>query len=613
MSTSDRPAADRSRWAAPAALVLIGLAAIAAYSNSLNGPFIFDDTGSIVENASIRHLWPPGGALSPPYSDGQTVGGRPVLNLSFALNYAVGGLDVRGYHAVNLAIHILAGLVLFGIVRRTAGRMRSGVRRIDSAEACLAAFAAALLWTLHPLQTESVTYVVQRAESLMGLFYLLTLYCFIRSAGDCRRGRWTFLAFAACLLGMATKEVMVSAPLMVLLYDRAFLAGSFRESLRCRWRTHALLASTWVLLGFLILSARNRGGSVGFGQVSWIAYALTQFPAILRYLHLAVWPSPLIFDYGAEWIARPWSVLPEALVVISMAAAAVILFWRRPALGFLGLWFFAILAPTSLMPGNRQTLAEHRMYLALIPVVVAAVWAGSRWLRRPIAWIAVAVLGIAAGAATAERNTAYRNDLSLWGDTAAKRPNNPFAHNNLGVALFDRNELAKSRAQYERALQLWPDYPEAHMNLGNSLRVEGSLEGAVRELEQALRLKPDYADAYNDLGLTLRAAGNVDGAVADFEQALRIRPRFAETRVNLGNIFGERKQWKEAVSQFEEALRDDPRRAEAQYGLGTTLLLAGRAAEAVAPLQEALRCRPNYPEARQNLDLALNAAAGEVR
>ena len=136
---------------------------------------------------------------------------------------------------------------------------------------------------------------------------------------------------------------------------------------------------------------------------------------------------------------------------------------------------------------------------------------------------------------------------------------------------------------------------------------------ALASFDKAIQLKPDYADAYNDLGLTLRAAGNVDGAVADFEQALRIRPRFAETRVNLGNIFGERKQWKEAVSQFEEALRDDPRRAEAQYGLGTTLLLAGRAAEAVAPLQEALRCRPNYPEARQNLDLALNAAAGEVR
>ena len=162
------PAPPRfARFWAP---LLIALAGLAAYANSFSGSFVFDDADSIAENPTIRRLWPPGAALSPP-GGGITVSGRPFLNLTLACNYALGGTNVSGYHAANLAIHVLAGLVLFGIARRT---LRSNP---------VLAFAIALIWTVHPLQTESVTYIVQRAESLMGLFYLLTLYCFIRGAG----------------------------------------------------------------------------------------------------------------------------------------------------------------------------------------------------------------------------------------------------------------------------------------------------------------------------------------------------------------------------------------------------------------------------------------------
>jgi len=158
------------------ACMVIVLAALAAYHHSFSGPFIFDDRASITDNATIRSLWPPGPVFSPPPKAGS--GGRPVFNLSLAMNYAAGGTKVRGYHAVNLAIHILAGLTLFGIMRRTLdGKFRNS--NFENRNLC--AFAVALLWTLHPLQTEAVTWVSGRAESLMGLFYLLTLYCFIRS------------------------------------------------------------------------------------------------------------------------------------------------------------------------------------------------------------------------------------------------------------------------------------------------------------------------------------------------------------------------------------------------------------------------------------------------
>lgn len=216
---------------------------------SLSGPFVFDDTASIVENPTIRHLWPIGPVLTPPYVAAETVGGRPVLNLSFAINYLFGGASPLGYHALKGVVHALAGLILFGVLRRTLElpAMRSVAEKL-APESILFALATALLWAVHSLQTESVTYAAQRAESLMGLLYLLTLYCFIRYAGGgidrdskgpgvSRAGSrvWAALAVAACLLGMGTKEVMVSAPAIVFLYDRIFVSGRFREAWRRHW------------------------------------------------------------------------------------------------------------------------------------------------------------------------------------------------------------------------------------------------------------------------------------------------------------------------------------------------------------------------------------------
>ncbi len=237
-----------SGWAIVAAAGLIVLVTAAAFSSSFAGVFVFDDEFAITNNPTIRQLWPIWTTLCPP-RHGETVTGRPLLNLSLAINYAISGYGVWSYHAVNLAIHILGALLLFGILRRTF--LLPTMRDRWGAAALPLAFVVALLWAIHPLQTESVTYIVQRAESLVGMFYLLTLYCFIRGtsvAGSGVRGQglrkfsvfsfqfrrihpssfilppvaWYAGSVLACLLGMASKEVMISAPLVVLLYDRTF-------------------------------------------------------------------------------------------------------------------------------------------------------------------------------------------------------------------------------------------------------------------------------------------------------------------------------------------------------------------------------------------------------
>jgi len=304
-------------------------AAVAAYHNSFSGPFILDDLISITGNPSIRHLSPIGAVLSPPNPVGS--GGRPLLNLTFALNYACGGMSVRGYHVLNLLIHVLAGATLFGVVRRTL--LQPGLHERFGASAKALALSIAGLWTVHPLQTESVTYVSQRAESLMGLFYLLALYCLIRGARPAAPATWPALAVAACGAGMASKEVMVSAPLVLLLYDRTFLAGTFPEAWRQRWRLYVGLAATWLVLAYLAGSSRlqERGVGYGFG-FTWWTYALTECRVLVDYLKLAVWPHPLVLDYGAELVVRQGAqIWPQGFLSGDLVGSPLRLRLRRPS------------------------------------------------------------------------------------------------------------------------------------------------------------------------------------------------------------------------------------------------------------------------------------------
>jgi hypothetical protein len=384
------PAPRLRRWPIPAAAVAICLAVFAAYHNSFSGPFVFDDEPAVLDNPTIRQLWPVWRPLLPPAE--MTVSGRPLANLTLAVNYALSGTGTWSYHAFNLLVHMLAALTLFGIVRRTLLRVHGrpmpsrgeepgksaptpvsnrGPRPAPvpatgprSDDPTFLALAIALLWALHPLQTEAVTYVVQRVESLMSLLFLLTLYCFIRSIGSPRPRIWQGCAIAACLLGAATKEVIAVAPVLVLLYDRTFIAGSFAAAWRQRWRVHLALAFTWVVIAALVASTGwDRNGTSGFDVgISPSAYWLTQFEAVARYLWLSFWPHPLVFEYGTFWVHQAAAALPYAVVVVPLAVATLVALWRWPVPGFLGAWFFGILAPTSVMPGRIQMIVEHRMY-----------------------------------------------------------------------------------------------------------------------------------------------------------------------------------------------------------------------------------------------------------
>jgi protein O-mannosyl-transferase len=576
--TETKPRVRSSRvWLAAAVIVGAGTW---AYANSFSGAFVFDDTPAIVENPHIRSLWPLTRAMSAPAQ--VTVSGRPVAALTFAVNYALAPGDVRdvmtpaaggapfgvdarymrnlwGYHALNLVIHLTAGLALFGVVRRTllSPRMRDRFAAVSTPLAC----AVALLWIVHPLHTESVTYLVQRVESLMGLFYLLTLYCAIRAwdaIGSPAGRHWTIASIVACALGMGTKEVMVSAPIVVAVWDFVFQSGprpkaqgpssapsSFRPrawGLGPRALLYLGLASTWLIL-IVLVAIEPRGRSVGFGLEGWTAwtYLLTQSEVILHYVRLALAPTTIVIDYGWPKVTALTSVLPEILglaVAVALTTVAVV---RRHPLGFAGAAFFLILAPSSsVLPIVTEIAAEHRMYLALAPVIATIVigtYAVARrvldarpaghWARRaagPAALVLIAGVAITFGNLTRQRNQDYVSQEVLWRDAVQKRPMNPRARVTYGLELLKTGRHAEAETQLRTAVSLDDRNASAQLNLGVVLCSAGKFEEGIERLERALSLNPEYTQVYGNLGEAYASQGRMQPALKYFLLGLNTQP-----------------------------------------------------------------------------------------
>ena len=604
-----------SHWRVLAAAGIIVVAGLLAYHDSFGGPFIFDDVQSILENPHIRQLRPIWEVTRA--EPGRTVARRPVLSISLALNYQISELKVWSYHATNLAIHILAALTLFGIVRRTllSERLRGRFRQASFPLALV----CAMIWLVHPLQTAAVTYVVQRAESLMGLFYLLSLYCLIRGAGGAKSRFWYVGAIVSCALGMGTKEVMATAPLVLLLYDRVFIARSFKEVFTRRWGLYAVLADTWVII---LVSALNNP-PLAFQTQPWHQYALTQCRVIIiYYLKLSFWPDPLVLDYGRSIGKSFGQTLACAIVLWALLAETVLAFRRRPCLGFLGAWFFLILGPTSSILPRPDVIFEHRMYLPLAALVVAVVLTGyvmgttllsrlvisdrrrSR-LGRGFGYILAGGVIVVLGLLTVRRNDDYRSELSIWNDTIAKKPNNPRVYLNRGRSHSDMGNYDQALCDWNKAIELGPGYAEAHNNRGVLYISKGKYDLAIHDFEKAIELKPNYAKAYNNRGVLYTGKGDYDLAIRDFEKAIEYKPRYVNAHYNRGMAYLDKGNNDRAIRNFDRAIELESTYAKAYYNRGIASANKGDSDRAIRDFAKAIKLRPKSAEAYTNIVSAL--------
>ena len=564
-----------SSWRA-GALIIVAVGTL-AYINSFEGAFVFDDL-DYVGTPDVQQLLPPWNAMF-----GAKNVSRPLIGLSLAVNYAISGFNTWSYHLFNLLTHLAAALALWGIVRRTL--MTSRLRERFGDRSFVLSLIVALVWMVHPLQTQAVTYVIQRCESLMGMFYLVTLYCAIRSFDSQRRGLWFAAAVAACAGGMMSKQVMVTAPLMVLLYDAMFLSGSFREALRKRWLLYAGLASTAiVLVATTIASPVNETAGFAVKSITPLRYFVSEFPVIVHYLRLSLWPDPLVLDYTWPKTTTLLQAAPYGVILAVLAGATIWGLIRRHPAGFAGAWFFTTLSVTSSFMPYSDLAFEQRMYLPLAGVVTLLVIGGYtlgrlslRWLSisdeqrmragRAMAFATVAVILTWLVLLTLRRNVDYQSEITIWTDTLRKRPENYRAHTNIGKRLADL----------------------------------GLIDDAMTHYTEALKINPSHVYALNNIGVMLIDLGRTEEGKVHLQEAIRANPNYPLAHYNLGQRFALEEKFDEAVGQLQIAIELDPGDADSYYYLGYAHDRLGRIRESIDDYKMALRLRPDWPAALTQL------------
>jgi Flp pilus assembly protein TadD len=612
--------------------IRIGLASIiiltaVAYSPALRAPLIFDDIASIGTNATLRTVWPLSIPLSPPPNT--PVSGRPIANLSFAINRAasdvqpseltanVAPADTVGFHLVNLALHILSGLLLFGIIRRTCVLVGRSASRDGNS---IGLFVTAI-WLVHPIQTEAVNYLTQRTELLVSLFYLGVIYSSIRSwdAGTTRRRLgWCALGVVACLLGTGSKEVIVGAPVMVLLYDRAFRATSWRALFQTPWRRWyyvTLFAALAPLIWLVGASNRVTTSSAG-PATSWFSYLLTQGWAIAHYLRLTLIPVGLTLDYGTRVVSFAHAI--PGVIVVAVLGLATVGAWMRlvewRVLAFCGAWFFIVLAPSSsVIAISSEIAAERRIYLALTAVIVAVCVGASRAVgkirdmrgtpppsppglgasRRR--WMHVGGISLAAALAvlTFFRSRLYADPEALWRDTVAKQPANARALNNLGTLIADRpgGDSAETTALFQRAVTADSTYAPGWYNLATDAINAHRFAEAESLLRTAVRFSPDDAPSLSRLGALLLARGDLPDAIGMLQRASRNGENIS-TEVALGAALQRVGRVDDAIAAYRRAIAIDSTRPDIAGRLGMLLAQQKDPAEAI-PLLEFAASAPS--------------------
>jgi len=573
-------------------VLIITVLSLLCYSNTFHVPFVFDGQEQIRDNPVVH-------GLSNFFENNRGYAfnkNRFVCFFTFALNYSLGGLNVTGYHLLNLAIHIVNALLVYALIRLT---FRTPFFRecANPSKGTLLAFVVALLFVCHPLQTQAVTYIYQRLASLGTLFYLLSVVLYVQarlrlgtsgasggtdaegSTGEAKPGRiWTVLLLAGSLLSavlaMKTKEFSVTLPFIVLLFEFSFFRGEWRRRTLYLLPVLVTIPIVPMSIFFQGFSAAPEGAglSPAAGSSSHLLsivneqfrvettlprwdYLLTQFRVIVTYLRLLILPTNQNLDYDypvySNFFTSP--VLLSLLLLTALFVISVYCYWRtrqtspRPMaaefrlIGFGILWFFMTLSVTSSIIPIADVIYEHRLYLPLVGAAAAVAATFALIFKRismnfgfaiPTLLTALVVCGF--GVATFQRNLVWENKITLWRDVAAKSPVKVRPYNNLGAALNEEGRFPEAISVLSRAIEIKPDHPEAWYNLGRTYVITGRYPKAIPLLEKAIRLKSDYVDAYINLAAALNRERRFDETIALLESQLSRWRERAELRFNLG-------------------------------------------------------------------------------
>jgi tetratricopeptide (TPR) repeat protein len=560
-------------------LLLLAVCIYFVYTSSIKGPFVFDDAINIQDNSQIR--------LTELTLDGIVRAGfespcphRPVANISFALNYYFNRYDVAGYHLVNILMHIATGIILFYFIKVTLGLLNAHNLKLQfeknappdkgncsihnsinssistpqrslgptSNEILFIAFFTTCIWLVHPAQTQTVSYIVQRMNCMAAMFYILSLLLYAKARLARFKGnKWAL--FIGCILSgilsLGSKEIAATLPFFIILYEWYF----FQEvSLKWLKRNSIYLLCFLFIIIFMVLfylgshPTERILSAYSHRDFNLWQRVLTEFRVVIYYISLLIFPHPmrlnLLHDFTiSHSFINPTTTLLSFIAIAGMMVMAIWLAKRERLLSFCVLWFLGNLVIESSVIG-LEIIFEHRVYLPsmffiLMLVILVYRFTNSKWIWGAL----LCAVAIIFSVWTYQRNMVWSDDVSLWEDCVIKSPHKPRQHYNLGVVLARKGNLDDAIEHYLTALKIKPDYLEAYYNLGNALARKGDAKAAIYNYRKALQLNPDFFKSYYNIARILYNQGKTGGAIHNYKKALIINNEMTQTLYNLSWIY----------------------------------------------------------------------------
>lgn len=590
-------------------ITLIIILTALSYINTLNNSFVYDDNTYVVENRQIRSISNIPKAFISSYPPDAKEQGlyRPLVTISYIFDYAVWGLNPKGFHLTNIIFHILTSIIVYFLVFKIL-------------KSSLPSLIAALIFALHPVHTEAVTWVVGRAEVMAGLFYFLAFLFYIKAGNlPSFKNRQFIFSNIFYFLALLSKEMAITFPILLFVYDYFFVqrqrSTETIELLKRRYLYFIILTFMYIIIRFAVLGSLSPQKNLSFtSDVGLYERFLTIIVVIGYYIRLLFLPFNLTVDYVFPKIASLnlpvliyGGMLIFSLIIISFS------YKMSKRLSFAILFFYITLLPVSNIMPIGELIAERFLYIPLISFVLLIgistdyffIRFPSRFLRIIIS-IPLILLALFYSLLTISRNYDWKDAFTLWKSTIYTMPESSVAHNNLGIEYAKKEGYVDAIVEYKKAIELSPKYSHALTNLGDAYLKIGLIDEAIDFYKKAIETEPDYSIAYNNLGFAYFEKRLYKEALTEYKKAIGLNPKDPLFYNNFGNLYASMKRYDDAIAEYKRAISIDSLDTNAYNNLGAVYAQQGKFNEAEAEVRKALAIDPENSLAKKTLEDILN-------
>lgn len=592
-------------------ILIIVIITSLVYINILQNEFVWDDSSFIMNWYETRSL-NINSFFKGSLPQGQEGVYRPLRSVFYSISYKLWHLNPIGYHIQSIIIHLISTILIYFIT-------------IKITKNNTIALMTSLLFGIHPIHIEAITFITTSFDIIGVIFFLLSFLLYLSSKNKLNY----ILSLFFALLAFFTYEMTLTLPLLIILYEFLFKKIKKENILRKikRYSPYFIIALFYAFIRIFILSIGSRGNYLAN---SFYLTLLTMTKAFLKYISLTILPINLNTDHiiskGIVSLSyaslNNKAILAQSIfdmhILFSIAIIALLLIIgiiylkKQPLIPFCIFWFFIALSPIANIIPQSSILTEKYLYISsfafslIFSFMIYSIYNLTYKHTKKIAITLFIIVLISFSILTISRNSDWNNSLTLWSKTVSQSPESVVAHNNLGKAFHEQGKLDLAIQQYKKTLTLNPNRTEAYNNLGIAYYEQGNLDLAIQQYKKAITIKPNYAEAYNNLGTTYQAKGNITLAINKFQKSITINPINPEPHYNLANAYGEINKISLAIQEYKKTITINQNHADAYNNLGIIYHQQGKLDLAIQHYKKALSINPTHLDALTNLRIALN-------